>query len=146
MSTATWGEPEPQIEEQYPLSLLKTLLQQMMRQFGANGAVIALLGAGSLAVEFVLPRLFAAAEQAQGSGLYDPALQGDPMLVRPHHLGVRILGCKEEWSGTDPVHPIAVAVPEVLRHLSVGIRAMGQQRLDEIHAAERACGDGLISF
>lgn len=42
MSTATWGEPEPQIEEQYPLSLLKTLLQQMMRQFGANGAVIAL--------------------------------------------------------------------------------------------------------
>src|SRR2546430_9833023 len=42
MSTATWGEPEPQIEEQYPLSLIKTLLQQMMRQFGANGAVIAL--------------------------------------------------------------------------------------------------------
>ncbi len=42
MSTATWGEPEPHIEEQYPLSLLKTLLQQMMRQFGANGAVIAL--------------------------------------------------------------------------------------------------------
>jgi signal transduction histidine kinase len=42
MSTATWGEPEPQIEEKYPLSLLKTLLQQMMRQFGANGAVIAL--------------------------------------------------------------------------------------------------------
>jgi K+-sensing histidine kinase KdpD len=42
MSTATWGEPEPHIEEHYPLSLLKTLLQQMMRQFGANGAVIAL--------------------------------------------------------------------------------------------------------
>src|SRR5579883_761382 len=42
MSTAVWGEPEPQAEEQYPLSLLKTLLQQMMRQFGANGAVIAL--------------------------------------------------------------------------------------------------------
>ncbi len=42
MSTATWGEPEPQIEEQYPFSLLKTLLQQMMQQFGANGAVIAL--------------------------------------------------------------------------------------------------------
>ncbi|HLH63812.1 MAG TPA: ATP-binding protein [Ktedonobacteraceae bacterium] len=42
MSTAIWGEPEPQAEEQYPLSLLKTLLHQMMRQFGANGAVIAL--------------------------------------------------------------------------------------------------------
>jgi hypothetical protein len=42
MSTATWGEPEPHIEEHYQLSLLKTLLQQMMRQFGANGAVIAL--------------------------------------------------------------------------------------------------------
>jgi hypothetical protein len=42
MSTAIWGEPEPQSEERYPLSLLKALLQQMMRQFGAQGAVIAL--------------------------------------------------------------------------------------------------------
>src|SRR5205085_7897933 len=42
MSRATWGEPEPQTEEQYPLGLLKQLLHKMMRQFGANGAVIAL--------------------------------------------------------------------------------------------------------
>ncbi len=43
MSTATWGEQEPHItDENYPLSLLKTLLQEMIRQFGANGGCIAL--------------------------------------------------------------------------------------------------------
>jgi hypothetical protein len=44
------------------------------------------LGGAYLIVEFVLPRLFAAAEQAQGVGLFDPKLGGDPMLVRPHHM------------------------------------------------------------
>jgi signal transduction histidine kinase len=43
MSTATWGEPEPHTTvEQYPLSLLKKLLQEMIRQFGATGGCIAL--------------------------------------------------------------------------------------------------------
>ncbi len=43
MSTATWGEPEPYItDEKYPLSLLKKLLQEMIRQFGASGGCIAL--------------------------------------------------------------------------------------------------------
>jgi signal transduction histidine kinase len=43
MSTATWGEPEPHTtHEKYPLSLLKKLLQEMIRQFGATGGCIAL--------------------------------------------------------------------------------------------------------
>ena len=46
MSTATWGEPEPHTDETYPLSLLKHLLQQMMRQFAADGGCIALFDTG----------------------------------------------------------------------------------------------------
>ena len=43
MSTATWGEPEPLTTvEKYPLPLLKKLLQEMVRQFGATGGCIAL--------------------------------------------------------------------------------------------------------
>src|SRR5215467_9578373 len=43
MSTAIWGEPEPHTTaEVYPLSLLKKLLQEMIRQFGASGGCIAL--------------------------------------------------------------------------------------------------------
>jgi signal transduction histidine kinase len=43
MSTAIWGESEPHTtEEVYPLSLLKKLLQEMIRQFGASGGCIAL--------------------------------------------------------------------------------------------------------
>jgi signal transduction histidine kinase len=43
MSTAIWGEPEPHTTaEIYPLSLLKKLLQEMIRQFGASGGCIAL--------------------------------------------------------------------------------------------------------
>lgn len=42
MSTATWGEPQSETEEQHPLELLKQLLQQMMKQFAANGACLAL--------------------------------------------------------------------------------------------------------
>jgi GAF domain-containing protein len=43
MSTAIWGEPEPQTTaEIYPLSLLKKLLQEMIRQFAASGGCIAL--------------------------------------------------------------------------------------------------------
>ena len=42
MPNATWGDPEPRADEAYPLSPLKHLLQQMMTQFAANGACIAL--------------------------------------------------------------------------------------------------------
>jgi signal transduction histidine kinase len=43
MSTAIWGEPEPHTTvEKYPLSLLKKLLQEMIKQFGATGGCIAL--------------------------------------------------------------------------------------------------------
>ena len=43
MSTAIWGEPEPHTTaEVYPLSLLKKLLQEMIRQFGASGGCMAL--------------------------------------------------------------------------------------------------------
>src|SRR5260370_76713 len=42
MSTAIWGEPESQSDEIHPSLLLKQLLQQMMVQFGATGACIAL--------------------------------------------------------------------------------------------------------
>ena len=43
MSTATWGEPELHSDETLPLSLLKRLLEEIMRQFGTQGACIALL-------------------------------------------------------------------------------------------------------
>jgi len=42
MSNATWGDPEPGAGEAYPQSLLRYLLQQMMAQFSASGACIAL--------------------------------------------------------------------------------------------------------
>ncbi len=43
MSTAIWGESEPHTTaEVYPLSLLKKLLQEMIRQFGASGGCVAL--------------------------------------------------------------------------------------------------------
>lgn len=42
MSTSTRGGPEPFINELYPSSLLKSLLKQMMAQFAAQGACIAL--------------------------------------------------------------------------------------------------------
>src|SRR5713226_563392 len=42
MSTAIWGESETQSDESYPLSLLNSLLQQMMEQFMAQGACLAL--------------------------------------------------------------------------------------------------------
>src|SRR5215469_1194768 len=43
MSTAIWGEQEPLTTvEKYPLPLLKKLLQEMIRQFGASGGCMAL--------------------------------------------------------------------------------------------------------
>ncbi|HVB74690.1 MAG TPA: ATP-binding protein [Ktedonobacteraceae bacterium] len=42
MSTAIWGESETQSDENYPLSLLKSLLLQMMEQFMTQGACLAL--------------------------------------------------------------------------------------------------------
>lgn len=42
MSTAVWGESETQSDESYPLSLLNSLLQQMMEQYAAQGACLAL--------------------------------------------------------------------------------------------------------
>ncbi len=42
MSTAIWGESETQSDESYPLSLLNSLLLQMMEQFMAQGACLAL--------------------------------------------------------------------------------------------------------
>jgi signal transduction histidine kinase len=43
MSTSTWGGPELHADESYPSSLLRHLLGQMIIQFGAHGACIALL-------------------------------------------------------------------------------------------------------
>ncbi len=43
MSASTWGEPELHADESYPSSLLRHLLGQMIIQFAAHGACIALL-------------------------------------------------------------------------------------------------------
>ncbi len=42
MSNATWGDPKPTSDEQYPLKLLKGLVQDMLRQVPAYGACLAL--------------------------------------------------------------------------------------------------------
>lgn len=42
MSTATWGESDTSTYQMYPANLLKYLLYQMMMQFSANGACLAL--------------------------------------------------------------------------------------------------------
>jgi len=42
MPTAIWGESEPLSDDNYPLSLLKQLLAQMMERFSAQGACLAL--------------------------------------------------------------------------------------------------------
>jgi signal transduction histidine kinase len=47
MSTSTWGESEPFIDETYPPALLKHFLKQMMAQFGAHGACMALYDEGT---------------------------------------------------------------------------------------------------
>ncbi len=54
MSTAIWGEPESQIDETYPLSLLKNLLLQVMGQFAAAGACIALYNENLRLMEIAL--------------------------------------------------------------------------------------------
>jgi signal transduction histidine kinase len=41
--TSTWSGPESNAEEEHPLTLFKCLLQQMMSQFAAQGACLALL-------------------------------------------------------------------------------------------------------
>ncbi len=43
MSASTWGEPEFQVDESYPSSLIRYLLGQMIIQFAVHGACIALL-------------------------------------------------------------------------------------------------------
>ena len=47
MSTSTWGESEPFVDETYPFALLKHFLKQMMAQFGAHGACMALYDEGT---------------------------------------------------------------------------------------------------
>src|SRR5579875_258961 len=42
MSMATWQGPGPQSEDALPLPLLRALLQEMMRHFGASGGCLAL--------------------------------------------------------------------------------------------------------
>jgi signal transduction histidine kinase len=42
MPTAIWGESEPISDEAYPLTLLRQLVAQMMEQFSAQGACLAL--------------------------------------------------------------------------------------------------------
>ena len=42
MPNATWGDPEPRADEAYSPALLRQLLHQMMGQFAASGACIAL--------------------------------------------------------------------------------------------------------
>ncbi|HCF84608.1 MAG TPA: hypothetical protein DEV72_05350, partial [Ktedonobacter sp.] len=42
MSTAIWGEPELQPDQNVPTALLTHLLQQMIGQFACTGACIAL--------------------------------------------------------------------------------------------------------
>ena len=46
MSNSTWGEPEPFADETYPPALLRFFLKQMMAQFGADGACMALYDEG----------------------------------------------------------------------------------------------------
>ena len=54
MSTAIWGESKSPSEETYPLSLLKQLLRQMMEQFHAVGACLALYNESSRQMEIQL--------------------------------------------------------------------------------------------
>jgi hypothetical protein len=61
---------------------------------------VALVGGANLVVEHVLPRLLVAAEQAQGAGIFDPQLGGDPMLVRPHHLARTLVSLLLLFTGT----------------------------------------------
>ena len=42
MSNAIWGDPKPTSDEQYPLKLLKGLVQDMLKQVSAYGACLAL--------------------------------------------------------------------------------------------------------
>jgi hypothetical protein len=55
----------------------------------ANGALVALLGAGYLFVDFVFPQIVLTVEHLQGAAIYDPAVGGDPMTARPHD-GLRV--------------------------------------------------------
>ncbi len=92
MSTATWGEPEPHTDETYPLPLLKHLLQQMMRQFAADGGCIALF---DLSIRQMVVRLHM-------------HIRDTNMTTMPNRVGVNIPGLR--GAGTPapqsgPVHP-----------------------------------------
>src|SRR5579859_2633218 len=54
MSTATWGELDASAYKMYPANLLKYLLYQMMTQFSANGACLALYNEGKKQMEVQL--------------------------------------------------------------------------------------------
>lgn len=55
----------------------------------ANGALVALLGAGYLFVRFALPQIFLTVEHVHGVATYDPAVGGDPRFARSND-GLRV--------------------------------------------------------
>ena len=80
MSTAIWGESETQSDENYPLSLLKNLLQQMMEQFTAQGACLALYDENirQMVIRLHL-RTHISSPSSAANIAYCPTLEGQPV-------------------------------------------------------------------
>ena len=82
MSNAIWGDPKPTGDEQYPLKLLKGLLQDVLRQVPAYGACLALYdeGISQMVVRLHLRRC------ERGTSADEPSREvGGPQARSPLH-------------------------------------------------------------
>src|SRR5258708_3793558 len=79
MSNAIWGDPKPTSDEQYPLKLLKGLLQDMLKQVPAYGACLALYdeSINQMVVRLHLRR------SEQGESADELCLEADGIHARP---------------------------------------------------------------
>ena len=79
MSNAIWGDPKPTSDEQYPLKLLKGLLQDMLKQVPAYGACLALYdeSINQMVVRLHLRR------SEQGESADELCLEADGIHTRP---------------------------------------------------------------
>jgi signal transduction histidine kinase len=82
--TSTWSGPESTAGEEYPLALFKRLLQQMMGQFAAHGACLALLdeSVGQMRVVLHVRQRHLSAATAQPGPMQPPGIGPGSMRRR----------------------------------------------------------------
>ncbi len=108
MSTAVWRGPEPQSEEDYPLPLLKQLLQEMMRHFAAAGACIALRDD---TINQMVVRLHLRSTGAVSTTSALPAVQSTSTIGRLKRSMLPIEEIEDVLPENDPLFPVGASYP-----------------------------------